>query len=364
MMLADLPTPALVVDVGRLDANLDAMAAALGAAGVALRPHWKTTKCLEVARRQLERGAVGFTCATPAEVEALAGVGITGSLWAHLPVGEAKVAFAVRAARDWGTILMVDSVAVARPLSAALEALGVDATVRLEVDTGQGRTGVNRDEAVAVAREVAALPRITLEGVMTHEGHLAAHGGDRTALEVEGRAVSARLVAVADELRAAGVPLTTVSVGSTPGVSTAPFGPGITEARPGTYAYFDANQLRLGSCTLEQCATTVLATVVSRNRPGSAIIDAGTKAMSSDSLTPEVGAGLVLGVDGGTLPDITFATANEEHGFLVGAGAEALAVGDRVRIVPNHACGTTNMWSGVWALDGADVTRWEITARH
>lgn len=361
--LQTLPTPAALIEVVRLDRNVAEMAARLTEHGVALRPHFKTSKCLQVAHRQLAAGAIGMTCSTPAEVTLLAEDGITGSLWAHQPVGPAKVEFAVRAVRDWQTILVADSVAVAAPLSEALAAAGVEADLLLEVNTGHARTGVDPDRAVATAVEIEALPGLRVRGVMTHEGHLATHP-DRAVREQHGRETSALLVQVAESLRQQGIQADTVSVGSTPGASSTPFVSGVTEARPGTYVYFDANQLRLGSCLPDQCALTVLGTVVSAERPGTVIVDAGVKAMSSDTITAENGVGLVWDLDGHPLEDVEFSSANEEHGFLTGPGTARLRVGDRVRLVPNHACGTVNMWSRVWAVEDGAFTEWPVAARH
>ncbi|WP_261375131.1 hypothetical protein [Arthrobacter sp. KBS0702] len=127
--------------------------------------------------------------------------------------------------------------------------------------------------------------------------------------------------------------------------------------------FFDANQLRLGSGRLEQCALTVLARVVSTQRPGTAIIDAGLKALSADALTAQNGAGIVCDITGTPMPDVAFPTANEEHGFLTGTGTARLRVGDLVRIIPNHACGTVNMWSTLHAVDD-QITTWPVVARH
>ncbi|MDQ2781575.1 MAG: alanine racemase [Actinomycetota bacterium] len=362
--LADLPTPALLVDVARCEANIATVAGSFSAAGVALRPHIKTSKCLEVVRRQYEAGAAGFTCSTPAEVRALGEAGFAGLLWAHQPVGRQKVAFAVDAARRWGMTAIVDSRDVAEPLSAHAVDEGIVVSVLLEVDTGHHRTGVIPDRSLETARLVASLPGLELDGVLTHEGHLAAYGADRVGLEAAGRGIGSSLAGVARRLSEAGLPCQVVSVGSTPGLSTAPFAPGVTEGRPGTYVFYDANQVRLGSTTIDRCALTVLARVVSRQRKGQAIIDAGLKAMSSDALTPQVGAGIVCDVTGVPMADVSFPTANEEHGFLTGPGADRLQVGDVVRIVPNHACGTVNMWSRLHAVSDDSVEQWPVVARH
>ena len=359
--LASLPTPALLVDLDRLERNIAAMAGAFAAAGVALRPHIKTSKCWEVARRQLAAGAIGFTCSTAAEVAWLLSRGVTDLLWAHIPIGPRKVAFVVDAIAQHGGGLSVslDSVEAARPLSAAASAAGITVPFVLEVNTGHARLGVEPSAAVATASAIAALPGLRLRGVLTHEGHISALA-DRSALEQAGSAAGALLVSIASDLRTAGFPIEVVSVGSTPGATSAPFVPGVTEGRPGTYVYFDGNQTRLGSSTLDQCAQTVLATVASVQRAGRPIIDAGIKAMSSDAIAAAGGVGLVL-----DRPDVTFPEANEEHGFLLDGGAVPLTVGDLVRLVPNHACGTTNMWSHLYAVRGdVAVERWEISARY
>jgi D-serine deaminase-like pyridoxal phosphate-dependent protein len=200
--------------------------------------------------------------------------------------------------------------------------------------------------------------------VLTHEGHIAGEA-DRPGLERAGRAAGALLAQTAEEIRRAGHEIELVSVGSTPGATSTPFADGVTEARPGTYVYYDANQARLGSCTLDDCALTVLARVASVQRTGRAITDAGLKAMSSDSIAATGSVGIACDPSGTPLPDVTFAEANEEHGFLLGDGASRLRVGDLVRLVPNHACGTTNMWSRVYAVRGGEVLAdWPISARY
>lgn len=362
--LSMMPTPCAIIDVRRLEANIDDLASIFRAAGVQLRPHIKTSKCLEVVRRQKEAGASGFTCSTPAEVVRLAEAGFGDLLWAHLPVGAQKVDFAVHAAAAWKVMTIVDSLAVARPLAEEAQRRGVTVPVLVEIDSGHHRTGAAPSDAVRLGVEVAGLPGLQLQGILTHEGHLSTYAADRDALEAAGRAVAATMAAVARSLHESGVACEVVSVGSTPGITSVPFGPSITEGRPGSYVFFDANQVRLGSASLEQCALNILARVVSARRPGTVIIDAGLKAMSADTLTVENGAGIVCDVRGVPIPDIAFPTANEEHGFLTGPGTSKLEVGDLVRIIPNHACGTVNMWSSLHAVDAESVSVWPVTARH
>jgi len=362
--LDELPTPVLVVDVDRLDRNISDMAGRFAAAGVRLRPHIKTSKCWAVARRQLAAGAIGFTCSTPAEVAWLQEHGVPDLLLAHLPVGPRKVEFVVAAAARGGLTVALDSAEAARPLAVAAAAAGIVVPFVLEVNTGHARTGVEPDAAGARAAELAGLGGLRLRGVQTHEGHLAAHR-DRGARERAGTAAGTLLGEIAARLRADGHELDMVSVGSTPGATSAPFAPGVTEGRPGTYVYYDANQVRLGSAALGRCALTVLARVVSVQRSGRAIIDAGIKAMSSDTIAAAGSVGVACDPAVRPVPGVVFAEANEEHGFLTGGGAAALSVGDLVRVVPNHACGTTNMWSHVVAARGDLLLGdWPICARY
>jgi D-serine deaminase-like pyridoxal phosphate-dependent protein len=362
--MTEIATPALIIDRARMESNIARMSAAMAAVGVALRPHFKTSKLIEVARLQLDAGAVGFTCATPEEVDALLSAGITDLFWAHGPVG-AKARLAAEFNRRGRVAIGVDSVDLVHPVASAAEALGVMVPVRLEVDTGLGRTGVRPEDAVDVAQRVAALPGIEFEGVYTHEGQLASVAGDRSDIRSAGVSAGQVLVAAADAIREAGTPMRVVSVGSTPGWDSAPAVPGVTEARPGTYVFGDANQLRLESVTIDQCALTVLTSVVSTQRDGAVIVDAGIKAMSSDRSNRGSTFGLPLTADRELDEAVEFPIAYEEHGTLAGDGVSGLRVGDTVSILPNHACGVVNMWGTVHVLDDDGTTQtWHPVSRH
>ncbi len=353
-------TPRLVLDEAIMTENIVRMAKSITAdGGRRLRPHFKTSKMIEVANLQRANGAIGFTCATVAELEALIGAGVSDLLWAHQPVGAEKVAAVIALNRRARVAVAIDSSAVAQPLSQAAAAAGITVPYLIEIDAGLGRAGVAPDDAVRLATEIASLPGLVLDGVFTHEGHLY---GVR---DVEERAAAGtdlgrRLARVGHNLRAAGFAANVVSTGSTPAAASAPFAEGVTEARPGTYVFNDANQVFLGAATRAQCAVHVIASVVSRPRAGAAVIDAGLKAMSSDRSLTGSGFGVVEGI-----PDVTFDTAYEEHGLLTGPGADRLNVGDRVAILPNHVCGCVNMWSSSLIVrDGAVAAEWKIVARH
>ena len=365
MQLSELMTPALLVDEDRLNGNISGMAEHCRRLGVALRPHVKTSKCWEVARRQLAAGAIGFTCSTVAEVAWLRGHGVADLLWAQEPVGRPKVRFVVDTIAESGPFLVaLDSVEAARPLAAAATEAGVCVPFLLEVNTGQARAGVDPDRASSVVAELAALAGLALRGVMTHEGHVSKQP-TRGDLEEAGRSAGHILVDVAESLRTDGHVVDIVSVGSTPAVTSTPTVPGVTEARPGTYVYYDADQIRHGSASDNQCALTVLARVISTQRDGRAIIDAGSKAMSSDSVAAAGSAGLVRDLAGEALSNIVFTAMNEEHGYLVGDGTADLAVGDLLRIIPNHACTTVNMWSALALHRDGEISSFaDISARR
>jgi D-serine deaminase-like pyridoxal phosphate-dependent protein len=356
----DLETPALLLDAATMQGNIDHMARLYADARVRHRPHIKTTKCLEVARRQRAAGAIGFTCQTAAEVRLLLADGIDDLLWAQQPVGPSRVELAIEANRCSRVTCVVDSLEVAAPLSREAARRETTVPVVIEVDTGQGRCGVLAASADELAAAIERLPGLRLRGVMTHEGHVGAGAPARSEVRARGRQAGSLLAGVAARLRRQGHPIDVVSVGSTPAADSAPMVAAVTEARAGTYVFNDANQLRLGSCQLEECALTVLSTVVSNQGRDHVIIDAGLKAMSADPAATDGGYGIVLDRDG-----VEFPIANEEHGFLSGPARSGVSVGERLRILPNHACGTVNMWSSYWVVDGDDVVdRWQIGARY
>jgi len=355
----ELPTPAVLIDLPTLRRNIAQMAELARGFGVALRPHWKTSKCAEVGRLQLEAGAVGLTAATAAEVEALVEAGFEDVFWAYPPVGPHRISTALRAARRARLIVGVDSLASAEPLAEAAAAEGVDLEVRLEVDTGLGRTGIRPDDVQDAARRLTQMPGLALEGVFTHEGHVQGVGADPERRVEVGTAAGRLLAEVAERLRADGFEIPSVSVGSTAGARSAPSVAGVTEARPGTYVYGDENQVAIRTVDPTDTAMTVLSRVISTQRGEPVLVDAGIKAMSSDGTMHGDGRiGTVVSDGGGVL-----ATGHEEHGFL--RGSSPSRVGDPIRIRPNHACGLTNMHSHVFAVeDGVVVDIWPVLGRH
>ena len=355
----DLPTPALLLDVDVLDGNLRWMADRTAALGVALRPHIKTHKCIEIGQRQRALGARGVTVSTLAEAAAFAEHGFDDITWAF-PLSPGRAA-ELRPLADRVTLrLVVDSPAAVD----AVQRLGVPLHVWLEVDCGYHRAGVDPASpgAAALAARLAAAPTLTFDGILSHSGH--AYTGP-TRAEVRRAAEEERdtMASFAAALGERGLTVGGVSVGSTPALSVIDHLQGITEARPGNYAFYDYTQVVLGSCGVRNCALTVLATVVS-SQPGAthSVTDAGALALSKDTghrAAPVRTMGEVFAdyAAGALDPDVRLTTLSQEHGTL----SSSLPVGSRVRILPNHSCLTAACFDAYQVVQGEDVVdTWRI----
>lgn len=358
--LADLPTPALLVDLDKLDANIERMQTRCDRLGVALRPHVKTHKCVEIARRQRDAGAQGITVSTLAEARAFAiGDGDDGFddiTWAF-PVVPSRLPEAVELARKITLRLTLDSPeAVAWVATAAKEA-GLRFHVLLEVDSGDGRSGVDPESEAALnlAFLIERSPHLVFDGLLTHAGQSYAARSTDAAARVAGEERDA-VRFFAGRLRSHQIEVPTVSVGSTPGMTAADDLEGVTEARPGNYAYFDATQVAIGSCAVADCAATVLATVVS-SQPGAdhSVVDAGALALSKDTGPGGdfEGMGRVYSdcAAGELEPQLRLRSLSQEHGVL----SERRPMGERVRILPNHSCLAAACFDRVHAVRGDEV---------
>ena len=370
--LAAVPTPAAVLDLDVLERNAAAMAAKARALGVALRPHAKTHKCVEVARMQRDLGARGLTVATLPEARAFADAGFDDITWA-VPVVPGRLAEVVDLARRVTFRALVESDAAAGALAQAAREAGLRLHVWLEVDSGQHRTGVDPRAplAEALARRLAGDPHLHFDGILTHAGQ-GYNAPDRTALVRAAAAERDVMVAFATRLRAAGVPVEGVSIGSTPTIAVAEDLTGITEIRPGNYVFNDYVQAANDVCTAEACALSVLATVIS-HQPGAdhAVVDAGALALSKDlgpgDAARRRGFGPVLdGLAGHAVdPVLHVRSVTQEHGVVAGeapADVEGrLAVGDTVRILANHSCLTAALHDAYVVVRGDEVVdRWDI----
>ena len=377
MTLDDLPTPCLLVEKARLEANLERMQTKAAVEQVTLRPHIKTHKAVAIAQRQRALGAQGITVAKPGEAEVFAEASFTDVRLAYPVVGEEKHGRLLRLMETGARIsFCVDTEAGAQAASAFYEQHGRRAEVLIEIDVGYGRCGVPWDasEVVNFAQHVSSLPGLQFTGILTHEGH-AYHGPHEGESPAEALARVAaetrdRMLEVAARLRTSGVPEAAradfvISIGSTP--SMAAFenaernGFRITEIRPGNYVFNDAIQVALGAATLQDCALTALATVVSKRRDDVGrerlYLDAGKKVLTSDQRPGSTDYGVLLynAAAMRPLPHARLVQLSEEHGWVDVRGGATLDVGDRVRIVPNHACVAVNTQDRLWLADGQDV---------
>ena len=359
-----METPYLLIDGMQMKRNIDRMSGIAEERGVKLRPHVKTHKIPLIANEQLRAGAAGITVAKVSEAEVMAESGIEDIFVAYPLVTESKIERALRLSRRINLTVGVDSLEGARRLAerAALEDSILN--VRLEVDTGLRRTGILRGEAVELALRIESLENLNLTGIYTYRGAVLEDGSPTLDLKRAGLEEGELLVSMVDRIREEGIGVEDVSVGST---STAKFAgevDGVTEIRPGTYVFYDRMQVRLETCSLDECAATMACTVVSRPSEDLAIIDGGSKTFATDvqpgaePLNLE-GFGHVVGQPGAMLERLT-----EEHGMLAVSGRHDLKVGDTLQIIPNHICSTVNLHDAVYLADeDGTVEKLQVAAR-
>jgi D-serine deaminase-like pyridoxal phosphate-dependent protein len=350
--LAELETPALLIDLDALAANLAEMAEVAGRAGVGLRPHTKTHKSPEIARMQLDAGAAGITCAKLGEAEVMADAGLDDILIAFPLVGEQKL----RRLRDLlgraRVRVSLDSVEVAEGLGRVGRDLGRDVEVLVEVDTGLHRLGrpPGPPTAELVAR-IDRVPGVEVAGLLTHAGH-AYRARDPEELRRVAEREALDLVETAELCRRAGVAVPELSIGSTPTARTGAFVDGVTEIRPGTYALNDATMVRLGVATEDRVAVRVLASVVARPTEARFVLDAGSKCLTTDNMGTVPDWLVVAG-----RPDLHLDFLSEEHGVGHRSGDGPLRIGDRLQVLPSHACACVNLFDLAYGVRGDRVER-------
>ena len=342
-----IDTPAMLVDLDVVDGNIARMAAFARRAGVQLRPHMKTHKSVAMARRQLAAGAVGLCAATVTEAAVLAAAGITDLTLAYPVVGDRKLArlAAVCAAAD--VTLVTDSAEVADGYASLARRIGRTMAVLIEVDTGMHRTGAAPAAVPNLASHIARCTGLEFRGILTHAGH--AHDADGPlAVEHVGRQEAAIMGAVRADLERAGHEVPVVSAGSSLTARYLSAADGITEIRPGTYIYNDLRTLACWSCTYDEIAASMLATVVSADGQR-LIVDAGNKTLTT-TREAVYGYGHLRG-----RPDTSFTRLSEEHGVLDVPGRAGLRVGDRVQILPIHVCAWSDLQPEVYGVRSAEV---------
>ncbi len=337
--LEDLETPVPIIDIGITDRNLKKWQLRCDAMGIANRPHIKTHKLVPMAKYQLALGAKGITVQKLGEAEVMADAGITDMLLTFNIVGRHKLERLAALAKRTDISVVADNAIVVQGLGEAGRSAGRNISVLVECDTGAHRNGVQSPAAAGdLAKLIDTTPGVTYGGLMTY-----ANTGGRKASEdffVEALGLTA----------AAGLESKTVTTGGSPDMwiddGLAP----ITEYRAGTYIYFDRSLAERGTCGYDDCALSVLATVVSRPTGERAMVDAGTKSLTSD----------LNGLTGyGAVRELGFAriyAANEEHGYLdISAANDKPEIGQLVKIIPNHVCPINNLFDKVVFVRGNEV---------
>ncbi|MBE4718700.1 D-TA family PLP-dependent enzyme [Pseudarthrobacter sp. AB1] len=358
---AEIDTPEIIIDRDVLQRNIDRMATAVRAKGLHLRPHVKTHKVPEIAEMQLAAGAVGLTVATLGEAEVFAEHGAKDIFIAYpLWVGPRQAERLRRLAAKARIAVGLDSREAAGTMAASLGGAVGEIEVVLEIDSGHHRSGIAPDAVVGVA-QAAARGGLRVTGIFTFPGHSYAPGMPLKAMDEERLALGE----AAGLLTAAGFPIAQRSGGSTPTATLTAGDSGATEVRPGVYVFGDAQQLELERCAAEDIALTIAATVVSRHEgtdlmPRRVILDSGSKILGGDRPGWTTGFGRLL-----DHPEARITALSEHHATVVWPEEATLpALGDRLRVVPNHVCIAMNLVDDVTVVSGGKIVdRWHVAAR-
>jgi len=356
----DVETPTLLLHRDVMERNLKQMADRARRLGVSLRPHIKTHKCPELGRRQVAYGAHGITVSTLFEAEAFVRGGFTDLTWAF-PLDPSHVAHVQRIAQAGATIrVILDDLDTAKALA------GSGLHVWLKVDCGYHRAGVDPSSryGLEVARELGAERGLVFDGILSHSGH-AYHTRNRDEAAQIAEQERQVMVWFAELLRKDGLPVPSVSVGSTPAMTAAKSLTGVTEARPGNYIFYDRTMVLIGCCEPEDVAVVVLATVVS-HQPGAShfVVDAGALSLSKDLGPTHLGLEPAFGAVKDH-PELTVASVSQEHGMIRAAAPAAIEgkfkVGQQIEIIPNHSCLTEAHFDEYVVIEGGRVMdRWHI----
>lgn len=358
MTVNELPTPSILVSQPRVLANIDRMQELADRRGIRMRPHAKTHKSPVVARWQIDRGAIGICCAKLGEAEVFAEAGFT-DIRVPYPLNPVNAPRVLALLERTTLSFIVDHRDVARQWSEVMTRAGRTVDVLVKVDVGFHRCGIDPDPATAVPFivDVANLPGLNLKGLLSHAGQ-AYQATSAEHLQAIAEAEAGILQQLATRAREQGVQIDELSAGDTPTARFSLRQDWITEFRCGNYVYFDRTQVGLGAASLDDCALTVLATVVSKPAADRLILDCGSKTLSSDGargFTPLPGHGTVI-TGAAAAHDLVVERLSEEHGVVrVASGHTSLEPGHRVRVVPNHSCVVSNLVDQAWLVDGDQV---------
>ena len=360
MHISELETPAVVVDLDVMDQNLSRMADYCRKHQLLLRPHTKTHKIPELAKRQIASGATGITVAKIGEAAVMLDAGLTDILIAYPIVGAEKAKRLATIAERATITVSLDSEEVASSISEAAARQGSNVGILIELNVGFDRCGLSDEvQVVRLAKKITSLPGLELKGLMFFPGHFGVLPEQRSLLRAQ---VNEFLERVYDACAREQLPLSIVSGGSTPAAYESDFFHGVNEVRPGTYIFNDRNTVGVSAASLDDCALSVLVTVVSTGVPGRAVIDGGSKTFSSDRYQAEDGNGFGLVKEDHAAQ---IERLSEEHGHMnIEHSDRRYKVGDRLTVIPNHVCTTVNMHDEIYGVRGEQVeTVWRVEAR-
>jgi D-serine deaminase-like pyridoxal phosphate-dependent protein len=360
MLVSELDTPALIVDLDVMERNLSAMAEYCRRHSLQLRPHTKTHKIPELARKQVESGANGITVAKLSEAEVMIDAGLTDLLIAYPIVGPGKTRRLAGIAERAAVSVSLDSEEAARGISEAMSERGTTVGILVELDVGFGRCGLGDEaRALSLAQTVASLPGLDFRGLMFFPGHFGVQPEERSVLRKQ---VNYFLDRCLDTFERAGLPIRVVSGGSTPSRYESDRFHGVNEVRPGTYIFNDRNTAGVSAASLDDCALSVLVTVVSTSVADHAVIDGGSKTFSSDRYQAEHGRGFGHIKED---PAAEIERFSEEHGHInLSQSNRRYSVGERLMVIPNHVCSTVNLHDEIYGVRGEQVeTVWQVAAR-
>ena len=360
MLISELETPAVIVDLDVMERNLSRMADYCRQHRLLLRPHTKSHKIPELAKRQIASGATGITVAKLGEAEVMLNAGITDILIAYPIVGDEKTTHLAKLAEQASLSVALDSEEAARGISSAATRQGTRIGVLVEMDVGFGRCGLsNENDLLTLAQKITTLPGLEFRGLMFFPGHFGVGPEQRTALRMQ---VNDFLDRSLETFERAGLPLPIVSGGSTPTAYESSLFQGVNEVRPGMYIFNDRNTVAIDAASLDDCALSVVVTVVSTAVGGRAIVDGGSKTFSYDRYQAGDGRGFGLVKED---PAAEVERFSEEHGHLnVEHSERRYRVGDRFSIIPNHVCTTVNMHDEIYGVRGEQVEMvWRVEGR-
>lgn len=346
MHIDQLESPAAIVDLDKLSANIRRLQNYLDEHGIANRPHIKTHKITEIAHMQVDAGAVGITCQKLGEAEVMAQAGIKDIFLPYNLLGPAKLERLMHLARRVRISVTGDSDVTVRGYADAAKGAGLTLPVLVEFDTGLGRCGVQTpQEAADLARLIARSSHLHFGGLMTYPSNE----------QTDGFVAETRRLLAGD-----GIPVETVSAGGSPVMWQAHTHKEVTEHRAGTYVYGDRAMIHSGVMQQEEVAFHVIATVVSRPTGERAVLDTGSKALSSDGARGATGFGLIL-----EYPDAVIERLNEEHGWVnLAACTRKPEIGERVTLIVNHCCVANNLFNEIVGHRNGQVeVVWPVSAR-